>query len=157
MEIERKFLLTSLPNIKPIVKSEVFHGYISIMPEIRIDSYEVLEGKNKGYKGYFLTLKGNGDLSRKEIETHISEEFFNAVVEFIHKPLIHKSYTEYNVDGHTLECSVVDEGTANTFIYGEVEFASEEEAKSYQWPFEEAVDVTYDKSFKMKNFWQRTR
>lgn len=42
-------------------------------------------------------------------------------------------------------------------MYGEVEFNTKEEAKAFKWPFGEAEDVTYNKFYKMKNYWSRTR
>lgn len=157
MEIERKFLLSALPDIAPSKHIEIFQGYVSIDPEVRIRSYEVLEGEDAGHKDYKLTIKGNGSLSRKEIETYINEDFFYGVAAFIGLPLIHKDYRKYILGGHILECSIVDSGADTSFIYGEVEFPSEEAAKAYDWPFDGAVDVTLDDSFKMKNYWNRTR
>ena len=71
--------------------------------------------------------------------------------------LIVKDYYVYTHNGHTLEVSLVDPGTENEFLYGEVEFESVEEAMAYEWPFEGAVDVTKDDSFKMNRYWERTR
>ena len=157
MEIERQFLLKQLPDLQPVEHASVYQGYISINPEIRIRSYEVLVGENKGKKNYKLTIKSDGDLSRKEIETFLDEEFFNKAAEFIGLPLIHKSYYIFEHDGHMLECSVVDTGRPTTFTYGEVEFATEEDAKAFTWPFEGAIEVTYNPEWKMKNYWHRTR
>lgn len=159
MEIERKFLLSSLPPITPYQIIDVYQGYLSIDPEVRVRSWEVLDGEDKGHKDYMLTIKGNGTLAREEIETYISEEFFNKIVAFIGHPLIHKEYYRYRHNGHTVECSVVDQGSKTWFIYGEVEFDSEEAAERYEWEFPETspIDVTYESKFKMKNYWQRTR
>lgn len=157
MEIERKFLLNKLPDSRPSKHIEIFQGYVSTNPEVRIRSYEVLDGDGAGHKDYKLTIKGDGTLSREEIETYIPAEFFYEVAKFIGKPLIHKDYWKYTLGGHTLECSVVDSGTESEFIYGEVEFGSEDAAKAYEWPFDGARDVTEDPAYKMKNYWVRTR
>ena len=157
MEIERKFLLKKLPDIEPVKHIEVYQGYISIKPEVRIRSYEVLDGENQGHKDYILTIKGEGILSREEIETYISKEFFMQVAQFIGKPFIHKDYRKYILDNNILECSVVDPGTDTEFCYGEVEFNTEEDANKFEWPFDGATDVTCNKSYKMKNYWGRTR
>lgn len=157
MEIERKFLLNKLPNIDPVKHIEIYQGYVSIKPEVRIRSYEVLSGENKGRKDYMLTIKGDGNLLREEIETYISQDFFMQVTQFIGKPLIHKDYRKYIVDNYVLECSVVDPEMDTQFCYGEVEFNNEDDANKFKWPFEGATDVTYDKSYKMKNYWVRTR
>jgi len=157
VEIERKYLLKGLPDIKPITHAEIFQGYISTNPEVRIRSYEVLYGENKGYKDYKLTIKGNGDLSRDKIETYISQEFFKKAAHFIKKQLIQKDYREYIVDGRILECTIVDPGKPTEFCYAEVEFNTEKEAREYQYQLGTSVDVTYDKSYKMKEYWLRTR
>lgn len=157
MEIERKFLLKSLPDIPCDAMVETEGVYISITPEVRVRRTHHLEGEKKGQTNFKITVKGDGDLSREEMETAVSEEFYNEVVRFIGKRPIRKDYRRYNYEGHTLECSVVDAGTEHEFIYGEVEFETEEEAKAFVWPFEGAVDVTYDRRYKMKNYWAETR
>lgn len=157
MEIERKFLLSRLPDITPVKVINIYQGYVSVDPEVRIRSYEVVEGDDKGHKDYKITVKGDGDLLREEIETYISEEFFNQTVAFIKHPLIHKRFFIYNVNGRRLECSIVDEELKTKFIYGEVEFQSESDAEDYEWPFSGAFDVTREKRYKMKNYWKRTR
>lgn len=159
MEIERKFLLNGLPPVVPYQIMEVYQGYLSTDPEICILRKEVVDGANKGDVVYFMTVKGEGNLSREEIETIITEEFFNRLSAFIGHPLIHKDYYIYKRNGHTIECSIVDKGSKTWFMYGEVEFDSEEAAERYEWEFPETVpiEVTDDPYFKMKNYWQRTR
>ena len=48
----------------------------------------------------------------------------------------------------------VDDGA---FIYAEIEFESEEQARDYQFPIDDAIEVTDDSNYKMKNYWLRTR
>lgn len=52
MEIERKFILDKLPPLTPKKEIDVYQGYISIEPEVRIRSYEVIQGEDKGHKDY---------------------------------------------------------------------------------------------------------
>ena len=99
----------------------------------------------------------HGQLVREEIECDIPANFFKKTAAFIGNDLIVKDYYVYTHNGHTLEVSLVDPGTENEFLYGEVEFESVEEAMAYEWPFEGAVDVTKDDSFKMNRYWERTR
>lgn len=157
MEIERKFLLNKLPDIEPIKHITILQGYISTNPEVRIRSYEILSGENVGYKDYKLTIKGTGDLLREEIETYVTQDFFENVSQFIDKPLIYKDYRKYEIDGYILECSIVDPGKPTEFCYGEVEFDTVDDANNYKFPFEDSIDITYDKSYKMKNYWVKTR
>lgn len=157
MEIERKWLMKGLPDIREEKHVRITQGYVSVEPEVRIRSYEVISGKDAGHVDYLLTIKGNGGLSREEVETYITEDGFNAVAKIIGMPLIEKDYWKYQFDGYVLEVAVVDPGTKDEFCYGEIEFTSEEEALAYEFPFEGAVDVTEDQSYKMKNYWVRTR
>lgn len=157
MEIERKFLLPSLPPLEPSVHIMVYQIYISTNPEVRVSRQHFLSGEKKGLNKYKLTVKGCGDLVREEFETAVSEEFFNEITRFVGKPPICKDYRKYYCGGHVLECSVVDPGTEHEFMYGEVEFSTEEAAIIYEWPFDGATDVTFDPTYKMKNYWERTR
>lgn len=157
MEIERKFWLQSLPPLEPTHHYRVRQGYISIEPVVRIRSKELLDGEPAGQTSFKMTVKGKGHLVREEIESEISAEFFSKLADFIKEPLIEKDFFVYEYDGHTLEVSIVDPGTDDEFIYGEVEFGSVEEASAYAWPFEGATDVTQAVAFKMDNYWKRTR
>ena len=159
MEIERKFLLKSLPPLEPGQKVLVESIYISTSPEVRLRSFEVLEGKDIGHIDYKLTIKGEGSLSREEIETYVDESFFNSVKSFINKPVIRNYLYLYEYESNILQCAVIDIDRNKDFslITGEVEFNSEASANSYTWPFDYIKDVTMNPSYKMKNYWLQTR
>lgn len=157
MEIERKWLLEKLPDMQEEKHVKITQGYISIQPEVRIRSYEVLSGKDQGHVDYLITVKGDGDLAREEVEKYITEDEFNRLAALIGRPLIEKDYWKYQFDGYYLECSLVDPGTKDSFLYGEIEFPTEDEANHYVMSLEGAKDVTCDKFYKMKNYWVRTR
>jgi len=153
MEIERKFLLDKFPNLDPIEEAIVCQGYISTDLEVRIRSKETDESTD-----YIITVKGDGDLSRKESNVYISEYIFMELKEIISKPLIHKTYKGYKLyNGLLLECVLVDSGMESEFMYAEVEFDSEEEALKFIPPEFLGKEVTYDSAYKMKNYWLRTR
>ena len=67
MEIERKFLLKSLPDLKPDSRSHVLIGYVDTDPVVRIYSREELIGEQTGKMTYRMTIKGHLSL------IHISE------------------------------------------------------------------------------------
>lgn len=157
MEIERKWLLKELPDIQEEKRVRITQGYISIHPEVRIRSYEVISGKDQGHIDYLITVKGDGDLVREEVEKYITQDEFERLAKLIGRPLIEKDYWKYRFYGYVLECAVVDPGTKDAFLYGEIEFPSEEKANAYIMPLEGAVDVTCDRRYKMKNYWVRTR
>jgi CYTH domain-containing protein len=155
MEIERKFLLSAIPTeIEPYSHSIVYQLYVSVEPEVRVR--EKID-YTTGLRDYKIAIKGNGSLSRFEEETLVTEKFYQGVADFVDKTPIVKDYYKYFLsDNHTLEVSVVD---GETFIYGEVEFTSEEEAEKFEWPWPDILikEVTYDYKYKMKNYWASTR
>ena len=68
MEIERKFLIKSLPdNLESYSCDTLIQAYISTEPVIRVRQ------KNEDY---ILTLKSAGLLAREEIEMLLTEESF---------------------------------------------------------------------------------
>ena len=68
MEIERKFLIKSLPdNLESYSCDTLIQAYISTEPVIRV---------RKKNEDYILTLKSVGLLAREEIEMPLTEESF---------------------------------------------------------------------------------
>ena len=128
--------------------AQVEQFYVSTSPEVR------LRHNPASNEPFRITIKGEGTLAREEIETKISENFYNQVKEFVNKPPIKKDYSIFNCGGYPLAVSVVDDGA---FIYAEVEFESEEQARDFQLPIDDAVEVTENTDYKMKNYWLRTR
>ena len=152
MEIERKFWLEGFPEDLPLVRRlQTWQGYLYTDPnEVRIRK-SVEEDTGRTY--YRLCIKSGGDLSRTEVETELSAEQFQQLCGLLEPglPLIHKDYRAYRLpDGHTLECSIVDEGA---FSYAEVEFASEAEAVAWQPLPCLGRETTYQRGFKMKHYW----
>jgi len=166
MEIERKFLLKSLPKkcmdtmVIDSMATLIRQGYINMNPEVRIVSKHVFGKETK----YMMTIKSDGLLSREEIEFNIDRDKFNKLRDNFIKDysMINKMYYTF-IDGDFLiEVSIVDIGTDTSFIYAEVEFKSEEDSKLYKlpdWFIEECspIEITNDSSYKMKNYWLRTR
>lgn len=149
MEIERKWILQRVPTEFRLVKNtQMEQFYVSTSPEVR------LRHNPASNEPFRITIKGEGTLSREEIETKISENFYNQVKEFVNKTPIKKDYYIFNCGGYPLEVSIVDDGA---FIYAEIEFETEEQARNYQLPIDDAVEVTDNPEYKMKNYWLRTR
>ncbi|MCL2773364.1 MAG: hypothetical protein FWD71_08430 [Oscillospiraceae bacterium] len=155
MEIERKFLINNFPNNLTCIKTAIVsQGYVSIIPEVRIRSYEY----DNNSKEYVLTIKGDGNLSRNEIEICIDEKTFNEILEIIAKPLIKKDYRKYQLpDGLMLECSQVDKDSATEFMYAEIEFENEKQAKTFIVLDFLGKEITNCPEYKMKNYWNHTR
>ncbi|EES50691.1 CYTH domain-containing protein [Clostridium botulinum] len=164
MEIERKWLFNI--NEVPINLSSTItyytQGYISITPEVRLRSkvVENLITHTTTDETYRLCIKGEGTLTRHEVQKDLTKEEYNALLEVGNlklENLIQKHYYIIPIEKYNLTVGIVDEGTINEFCYGEIEFNSEEEAKNFNPPTWFGKDVTNDKSYKMKNYWKRTR
>lgn len=159
-EIERKFLIPVTTNeisskMKNVIIVET--AYISIEPEVRIRkcTEDLLTS-------YILSFKSNGNITRDEVETEISEYTYNALIKaFIgNKDLILKWFYRIPLkDGNLCELSVVDPLFPSTFTYMEVEFPSLEAADAFVLPdwLSNSIEVTYDQHYKMKKYWERTR
>lgn len=153
-EIERKFLMSGFPKeLVPFVESKVYQAYASMDPEIRIRKKEL--GTDESY---FITFKSDGDLARSECEFPIEGWAYDEILKIIDRHPIFKDHKKYDIgNGLVLEVSYVE----NNFYYGEVEFKSVEEAENWAQPAMLSKyilrDITYNKDFKMKNYWKRTR
>lgn len=158
MEIERKWLTNGWPDAVPVRTLYMQQGYVTTAPAVRIRSHQE-QGKQTSY---ILCFKGDGGLSRKEIETEISAELFEQLKDFIGKPMIGKEQRRYALaNGLVLEANLVDEGLGSEFYYVEVEFESEEQALNWQpdeWLKEYLVhEVTTEKGQSMAEYWNSTR
>ena len=160
-EIERKFLIQRLPEIvKQCEKDIVEQGYLSITPEVRVRT-RYRDPSNPRY--YKLSIKSDGGLKRKEIEIDLTKEQYEGINSCLHAPMIIKQYYIIKLDdGHKLEIFVVDPGMKTSFIYTEIEFSTEDEAKLYklpEWFVEECepIEVTGRAVYYMKNYWQLSR
>ena len=155
LEIERKFMIKHFPEHLPLLRSAyVEQGYVSAEPEVRI-RHGIDELTRK--ENYTLTIKGEGTLSRQEIETDVEKDFYDEVVAFINKPMITKKYRCYLFEGYHLEVSLVDEGMEHEFCYAEIEFSSEQEANAFVKPEFLGEEVTQEEDGKMITYWMKTR
>ena len=129
MEIERKWMVKGWPEGLAMTEDyRMDQGYISVRPTVRIRR-EALAG---GPTALVLCFKGEGTLSREEIETEINAELFAKLEHLIGKPLIHKERRGYALPGGlTLEVNCVDPDLPTAFWYAEVEFASEAQALAW--------------------------
>ena len=154
MEIERKFLIDRFPEGLPLkAEYDMQQIYLSVMPTVRARSR-----KKDDKETYRMTVKGSGDLCREEIEIDIDRKKYEAFLRIVGKDPIRKHKCDYILPGGlVLECSLVDEGTENEFMYAEVEFPSVEEAEAFEVPPYLGKEVTYDRYWKMNNYWKRTR
>ena len=163
MEIERKWMVTDWPRgLRPVRTHIMDQGYLCVRPTVRIRR-EALEG---GPTALVLCFKGAPDptgLSRPEVETEISPELFAQLEELIGKPLIRKERRSYLLpEGLVLEVNEVDPGQPGGFFYAEVEFPTEQAARSWD-PGScglgryLALEVTGQPGASMGEYWEKTR
>ena len=151
MEIERKFLIPDFPDrLRELSRAQVWQGYLATDPVVRIRKKQT-----ESTASYKLCFKGEGQLVRQETELEISGEIFEELSRLLKKPLIHKDYRVYDLDGRKLECSRVDVNGKGVWYYAEIEFSSKEEAIAFCAPDFLQNEVTYQKGYTMSEYWER--
>ena len=86
-----------------------------------------------------------------------NEEFYQEALGLMGGEMIYKDYRSYHLGRYILEVCHVDPGTPWEFMYGEIEFESEEEACAFRKPEYLGEEVTELPCYKMKNYWNETR
>lgn len=73
MEIERKFLIKTLPhNLESYPHHEIEQGYLCTGPVVRV---------RKQDDAYYLTYKGSGKMVREEYNLHLTAEAYAHLIE----------------------------------------------------------------------------
>ena len=135
MEIERKWMVQNWPEKTmqlPLIREEAMRqGYINVSPTVRIRE-EAVSGGSTDYILCFKSASTSNGLSRQEIEFPITPEQFSQLEGLIGIPLIPKTRRVYLLpDGLHLEVNLVDEGMDTEFVYAEIEYETEEQAKAW--------------------------
>ncbi len=138
MEIERKFLIKEIPaDIESYEHSEIEQAYLNEQPVLRI---------RKKDEQYILTYKSKGMMVREESEFPLTEEAYLHLREKSDGRVITKTRYFIPWEGYTIELDRFH-GEMSPLIMAEVEFSSEEEAKTFVAPEWFAEDVTFDKKY----------
>lgn len=136
MEIERKFLLSRIPeNLSSYPCHQIEQGYLCTRPVVRIRRED---------ENYYLTYKGKGKMAREEYNLPLTAESYTHLKEKIDGWLITK--TRYLVpihDGLTAEVDVFSSPNAGLHL-AEVEFDSIDAANAFVPPEWFGEDVTED-------------
>lgn len=144
IEIERKFLIRSFPDLSGVARKVIRQGYVSNsedQSEVRL---------RQANDSYFLTVKTGAGLTRGEYETKLTEEQFSLLWPATEGRRVEKTrYTALLSDGLTYELDIFD-GHLRPLACVEVEFANEAAAHAFQAPDWFGEDVTEDKRFKNK-------
>lgn len=134
MEIERKFLVKEVPeglNTYPCRHLE--QGYLCIGPVIRI---------RKDNDKYELTYKSKGMMVREEYNLPLTKESYEHLKTKVDGRIITKKRYMIPYENYTIELDIF-EGDLAPLLLAEVEFPTEEEAKSFNPPDWFAEDVTF--------------
>lgn len=139
MEIERKYLVKTLPDLTSYSYKKLTQAYISTKPVIRLRQMD---------DTFFLTVKSSGHLMREEFEMQISHEEYTNLYKKIEGNPIEKTryYIPLN-DQLTAELDIYH-GFLNGLLTVEVEFNCEETANSFTPPTWFGEDITFDARYK---------
>ena len=142
MEIERKFLVDSLPNLEDCRSEKIIQAYISTDPVIRIRQMSTQ---------YFLTVKSHGHIMREEFEMPITKEQFYALWEKIEvSPIKKRRYFIPLEQDLTAELDIY-EGHLEGLSTVEVEFSSLNAADHFTPPSWFGHDISLDNRYKNNN------
>ena len=150
MEIERKFLIASLPDLSGCDYAEIEQSYIDFgendTPECRIRKLT----KN-GASEYFYTEKGLGDLCREEEEYEISAYSYEKLKELVISNVVAKTRYYFPLSDTLLAEIDVYGGSLSGLTVAEVEFNSIKESEEFTSPEWFGEEITYDKAYRNKN------
>ena len=143
MEIERKFLVSSLPeNLQSYPCRVIEQGYLCTDPVVRV---------RKDNDSFYLTYKGKGMMAREEYNLPLTEEAYSHLIGKADGNIITKHRYEIpDGNGYTIELDIFD-GVFSGTVLAEVEFASVEDADNYILPDWFSEDVTSNKDYHNSN------
>jgi adenylate cyclase len=136
VEVERKFVVSDLPNLEGTDFDEIEQGYLAIGTdgEVRL--------RRKGDR-LALTAKRGAGLSRQEAETELDRERFDELWPLTDGRRLHKR--RYVLPHGDLKVELdVYEGDLEGLVVAEIEFDSEEEARAFEPPRWLGEEVTGD-------------
>lgn len=139
MEIERKFLVRTLPdNLESYDSHLIEQGYLATDPVVRIRRQD---------DSFILTYKGKGLMTREEYNLPLTEHSYYHLREKIDGNLISKRRYLIPLEHDlTIELDIFHP-PFDWLILAEVEFPDEETANSFVPPSWFSEDVTFDGRF----------
>ncbi len=139
IETERKFLIKYLPkDYEKYSKMDIEQAYLSIDKEHRIRKNDNL---------YYETFKGEGNLSRTEIEKEITKDQYDNLYNKIISRVIYKTRYIIPYKDNNIELNIYKKELSG-LIVAEVEFNSVEESNEFIPPIWFGKEVTFDNKFK---------
>ncbi|MCD8231231.1 MAG: CYTH domain-containing protein [Clostridiales bacterium] len=138
MEIERKFLISALPdNLSDYPCHQIEQGYLCTGPVVRIRRQD---------DSYILTYKFGGFLSREEYNLPLTKEAYEHLKPKADGIYISKKRYCIPFGKYTIELDIFEGDTA-PLILAEVEFPTVEEANAFIPPEWFTEDVTYSERY----------
>lgn len=151
-DIERVFIVKEVPkDLIPFETKKVYQNYLSVSKdtEIRIR----LQDEN-GVRKYDMAFKNGTGLTRVKENIKIKEvDYYNVSNKIDEKPLVKFRQFYPLGDGQVMIDQYLE--TSEQLMLAEVEFSSEEEAKTFVPPVWFGEEVTYNENFKNKNLWKK--
>ncbi|MCD8364763.1 MAG: CYTH domain-containing protein [Clostridiales bacterium] len=138
MEIERKFLISGLPeNLSDYPCHQIEQGYLCTEPVVRIRRQD---------NDCILTYKSSGMLSREEYNLPLTAEAYEHLKPKADGIYIEKKRYCIPYGDYTIELDIF-EGEVSPLILAEVEFPAEEEAAAFLPPDWFREDVTWSEQY----------
>ena len=139
MEIERKYLLKQLPDLKSYAFHKIEQAYLCTSPVVRVRRED---------EEFYMTYKGMGMMSREEYNLPLTKEAYEHLKQKADGNVIGK--TRYLIplaeEGLVAEIDVF-EPPFDPLIMAEVEFLSEEQAKMFVPPEWFGEEVTFEQRY----------
>ncbi len=147
MEIERKFLISSLPEqLEKYPMCLMEQAYLCREPVLRVRREECKEEKK-----FILTYKSKGLLEREEYNLPLDENSYQHLrAKADGRWITKKRYQIPEKDGLCIELDVF-EGELAGLVMAEVEFPDKEAAEAYHAPEWFGKEVTYDPAYHNSN------
>lgn len=148
-EIERKFKISKemadeyMKRCKmgEFRSHDIEQAYLTVNPVIRV---------RKSDDEYYMTYKGSGLMSREEYNLPLTREAYDTLKSKAEGNVIKKTRILIPYEKYTIELDVFKEPFENVII-AEVEFGTEDEARSFITPDWFMEDVTEDRKFHNSN------
>lgn len=147
MEIERKFLINSLPDgLDSYPNTLIEQGYLSTDPVVRV---------RQDGDAYYLTYKGGGMMAREEYNLPLTAESYAHLLKKADGNIITKRRSripyDYTDKAGNAQSAVIEldrfSGRFDGMIVAEVEFPTVQAADLFAAPDWFAEEVTYDKHY----------
>jgi adenylate cyclase len=144
IEIERKFLVKTIPDLSDAKKSYIHQGYLTHSN----DSIEIRLRRID--EQYFITVKSGTGMVRSERETSIDQRQFETLWPDTQGKRVEKNRWTGQLNSlHTYELDIFS-GALDPLMLVEVEFPSLEEADNFEPADWFGREVTVDKRYKNK-------